>query len=362
MLQRHLAMGSSRLLYLDWVRGIAALVMLQGHVFNSFTRTDLREGGPYMFSQFVGGMPPAIFLFLTGITLAFLMDSSERKGLAAGQRVLQSLKRAGFLLAVAFLFRLQLWAFSSARDWTDLLRVDILNCMGFSIAIISVMAIFRTADRVRLCAILGLAIAMASPLISDMDWSGAPGLVRDYLVPNSLFFGFFPWAAFLAFGVSAGSLLRMWSAETIAHGMQWIAMGGIALIFGASSMSSLGFSIYAKSDFWLNSPGLILIKLGVILLLMSFAYIWTLQPSAQSWSWVRQFGATSLLVYWVHIELVYGRWLGSWKETLTIGQTVAAAVAITALMLGFSVIKTTYPMWRTWLTAAPSTANRVSGD
>ena len=35
-----------------------------------------------MLSQFMGGIGPAIFLVLTGITLAFLMDRRERQGLA----------------------------------------------------------------------------------------------------------------------------------------------------------------------------------------------------------------------------------------------------------------------------------------
>ena len=75
--------SSYRLQYLDWVRGFGALIMLQGHVFDSFLKNDYRPGGAYLLSQFVGGMPPAIFLFLTGVTLAFLMDSTERKGLPA---------------------------------------------------------------------------------------------------------------------------------------------------------------------------------------------------------------------------------------------------------------------------------------
>ena len=75
-----------RLAFIDWTRGLAALVMLQGHTFHSFTRNDLRTGGPYMLSQFVGGLPPAMFLFLTGITFAFLMDSQDRKGLVGWQR------------------------------------------------------------------------------------------------------------------------------------------------------------------------------------------------------------------------------------------------------------------------------------
>ena len=53
-------------------------------------------------------MPPAIFLFLTGVTLAFLMDSTERKGLARRARVWTSLRRAGYLFAIAFAFRAQM--------------------------------------------------------------------------------------------------------------------------------------------------------------------------------------------------------------------------------------------------------------
>src|SRR5579871_6103836 len=101
--------NNRRLLYLDFVRGSAALIMLQGHVFHSFLKNDLRQGGAYIFSQFLGGMPPAIFLFLTGVTLAFLMDSTERKGLPTSARIWAATRRAGYLLAVAFVFRLQLY-------------------------------------------------------------------------------------------------------------------------------------------------------------------------------------------------------------------------------------------------------------
>ena len=48
--------ASRRLPFLDWTRGVAVLIMIQCHVFNSFTRIDLRQDGPYVLSQFVGGM------------------------------------------------------------------------------------------------------------------------------------------------------------------------------------------------------------------------------------------------------------------------------------------------------------------
>src|ERR1039458_7234790 len=108
--------SSGRLTFLDCARGLAVVIMLQGHVFHSFNRTDLRTDGPFMLSQFFGGIGPAIFLVLTGITLSFLMDRRERQGMNAMSRWRAALKRAGYLFTLAFLFRLQLWSFAFGQS------------------------------------------------------------------------------------------------------------------------------------------------------------------------------------------------------------------------------------------------------
>jgi uncharacterized membrane protein len=340
--------GKHRLQYLDWVRGLGALIMLQGHAFDSFLKNDLRGGAAYVYSQFVGGMPPAIFLFLTGVTLAFLMDSTERKGLAAGARVWTSLRRAGYLFAIAFAFRAQMVITGWPAPWSDLLKVDILNCMGFAIAVFAPMALFRTRERVRLCAILGAAIAFASPLISQINWTGVPQLARLYIAPDYHAFSFFPWAAYLAFGMSAGSIIRVMPPEATERAMQWAALAGGALLFACQYFSNLPYSIYTNAEFWLNSPAQVLSKLAVVLLMMAFAYLWTRYATADGWSWVRQFGTTSLLVYWVHIELVYGRWLAFWKGSLNVGQTIAAAVGLIVVMLALSAVRTNFGRVQAW--------------
>lgn len=343
--------SASRLGYLDWMRGLAAVVMLQGHVFHSFTGKEWREGSIYTLSQFVGGMPPAIFLFLTGVTLAFLMNSSERKGLGPGERILVALRRAGYLLGLAYLFRLQLWLFGWPNSpWSDLFKVDILNCMGLGLALMSVMAVFSTRDRIRLCAALGVAIAAVSPLISQIQWTGVPAWVRMYLAPDYNYFSLFPWAAFLAFGVSAGSLLRVLRPDSLERVFQWSAIFGAALIMAARYASDIPYSIYVKSDFWLDSPAQIFVKLGVILIVIAAAYVWDSYVIAEKWNWLQQLGTTSLLVYWVHIEIVYGRWFWPWKENLTVLQTALMAVFIIGLMLLLSVVRTRGPQLRAWLT------------
>jgi hypothetical protein len=342
--------SSYRLEYLDWVRGLGAVIMLQGHVFHAYLRPELKTTSAYTLSQFVGGMPPALFLFLTGVTLAFLMDSIERKGLAPRERVLESLRRAGYLFLLAFAFRLQLWTFTGfPAPWQGVFKVDVLNCMGLSIAVFSVMALLRTAQRIYLCAALGLGIAMVSPLISGMDWSAAPWIVRNYIIPDYNSFGIFPWGAYLAFGVSAGSVIRAIPRDATGRCMRWAAVGGGGLILVSQYAANLPFSIYAKSEFWLNSPAQVLTKMGVLLLMVSFAFFWTRYGAGGGWSWIRQFGVTSLLVYWVHIELVYGH--ASWflKDNLSVPETVLAAVLMILLMLAISTMKTHRDKWQTAL-------------
>lgn len=355
-----------RLTFLDWTRGLAVVIMLQGHVFHSFAKPDLRTDGPFTLSQFLGGIGPAVFLVLTGITLAFLMDARERQGLGPLARWKAALRRAGYLFTLAFLFRLQLWVFAfPGSPWIDLFKVDILNCMGFAIALMSVMAIFTTAERVRLCAGLGLAIAALSPLVSSLDWSWMPSKISEYFVPSYQYFGFFPWAAFIAFGMSIGSILRLAKPEQMGRIMQWGTLGGLVLILGGQYFSNVPYSLYPKSEFWLNSPGLIVIKLGVVMIMIAFGFLWTEHAVGAAFSWIRQLGTTSLLVYWVHIELVYGRWFGAVHESLNNIQCAFCAGVVIVTMIALSVVKTRWsrirPMLEPYIPLRYS-PRRVSGD
>jgi fucose 4-O-acetylase-like acetyltransferase len=222
-----------------------------------------------------------------------------------------------------------------------------------------------TQQRIRWGAVAGLAIAAVAPVVSVTDWSWLPASVSSYWIPSLNYFAFFPWAAFIAFGVSAGSILKLITADQINRLMQWSALAGFALILSGHYFSNLPYSFYAKSDFWLDSPGLVIIKLGVLLVMIAFSYLWTEYVVRDKWSWVKQLGTTSLLVYWVHIEIVYGRWFGSYKDALDSTQVAIFSVLLILAMLGLSVLRTKqwnlrFPAWVPMpATLAP---RRVSGD
>ena len=139
---------SNRVVFLDWLRGLAAVIMIQGHVFDAFTRPESRNGALFIYSQFFGGEAAAIFLLLTGITFALGMNLREE--LPPWRRVTTALRRARYLFLLAVIFRLQNWIFDYPRSHaTDLLKVDILNLMGVAAALLAVLALANGIQRVR---------------------------------------------------------------------------------------------------------------------------------------------------------------------------------------------------------------------
>ena len=326
--------SSQRVLFLDWLRGVAAIIMIQGHTFDAFTRPESRKGSAFIYSQFFGGEAAAIFLLLTGVTYALGMN--RREGLSPWKRVTAALRRARYLFLLAVIFRVQNWIFDYPRSKvSDLLKVDILNLMGAAACLLAVLALASGINRVRWALVAGAAIACASPLMSLLPASGLHYSIRNYFVPSYDGFSIFPWGAFLAFGIAAGSIIPLVRRTDWSRVMQWCALLGFALLLGGQYFSNLPYSIYPSSEFWLNSPGLIFCKLGVAMLLGSAAFLWT-EYLSFGWSFVRQLGTTSLVVYWTHVELEYGRLAADFRQTLGPFATFVVAIFMVGLMLGVS--------------------------
>ena len=331
-----------RFAFLDWTRGLAVLIMIQCHTFNSFTRMDLREGGPYVYSQFIGGMAAPLFLFMAGMTLAFQMDSLERREATRPRRWLGALRRAGYVWGIAYLFRftnwLGGWPYASVQELT---KVDILNCMGLGMAALAVLAVVPSRRRAHFAVVAALLIAAAAPVVANLAWGGVPQLIHEYLAPGlgRGRFAFFPCASYIGFGLALGAIVKRTAAEQIERLLAWCVPIGFALVFTAQYFSNLPYSIYPHSDFWTDSPTLILIRAGICLLALAGAYLWTEYGAGPAWSWMQALGKTSLMAYWVHVMLVYGNLAKPLRRALNIPEAAAAIVAVTAAMVALAAAK-----------------------
>ena len=130
----------SRLAYIDWMRGLACVLMFQTHCYDSWLGGDARKGTFFMWSQLGGTLPAPLFLFLAGISFALVTDKLRQKGVPAGQIARTTIRRGAEIFGFGLLFRLQecviAWGWA---PWSDLLRVDILNTIGLSMMLMGVV-------------------------------------------------------------------------------------------------------------------------------------------------------------------------------------------------------------------------------
>jgi hypothetical protein len=92
-------------------------------------------------------------------------------------------------------------------------------------------------------------------------------------------------------------------------------------------------------------PGTFFYRLGLNLLFAFVGYAIT-RVSGARFSIMRQFGQTSLLVYWVHVELCYGLASRRLHHNLTMKQATLGFGLMTFAMLLVSLAKTKY--WDPW--------------
>ena len=262
---------------------------------------------------------------------------NRREHLPPGQRVLSALKRARYLFLLAVLFRLQTWSFSWPHaPWTDLLHVDVLNLMGATAALLAVLALASGTRRFRWAASAGILLAFAAPLMADSVLARLPAPLRAYVVPTGDGFSMFPWGAYLAFGVAAGSVIPLVERKSWPRVMQWVALVGFGILAGGEYFGNLPYSVYAHSDFWLNSPALIACKMGNTLLLGAASFLWT-EYFSTGWSWVqiagRQFTGRLLGPYRIGLRTLVQQFQ---READVPGSALQPAATLIVLMIGMS--------------------------
>jgi len=328
---------SKRLSYLDWMRGLLVLIMLQGHVVDAWVRPQDRSGEWFWLSQFLGGLPAPFFLFLVGVSLALVLDRLRVRGASPRDLALKVLRRGGWLLFLAYVFRVeQFLVWYPASLWKDLWKIDTLNCIAACTLIIGLMSV---AFKTRRANLLAMAIATAgavflTPWLYPMK--GSPGFLLAYLNGDGHpgYFSFFPWSAFAFAGMTFGYVL-LEGKERIGEPefFKRVAVAGIVIYAVGSAMSLTRAFEYGFFDYSLTSPHFFFVRLGWILLIAYGAYLWSTRRNAQRWSPLVTLGQASLIVYWLHIEIVYGRPFHNYSQSLPISTAASELLWLLPLML-----------------------------
>ncbi len=370
------APGSRRKLWLDWQRGLAVLFMVEVHVLDGWLAPAARGatwplglfGGtwvtPHVVLNMIGGFAAPGFLYMAGLSQALADSAQERKGMAPDARRRQALRRALWLLGVAYGFRVAEFllggAWSRPGGWADILKVDVLNVIAVGLAMTALLSVGRRrAIGATAAGLAALAIVLATPVVADVlrrydvPQPGAVADVAAQLAPNRIVdvvyaylyaswpranFHLFNWVGFLLAGSAMAPLALGRNRPFV-----WLALA--AALFGLAWWADRWPAAYAYESFWRTSPSWFAMRLAICL---GLSGLLQLVPDAaeRPLSWLTRMGRQSLVGYIASVELTYGailEWL-SWKaagaplrKSLSFGATVGGIFAMVAVTWAISV-------------------------
>jgi uncharacterized membrane protein len=343
----------SRRAYIDWARGIAVLLMIEAHTLDAWTRPAARHGDLYREATVLSGFAAPLFLWLAG---AAVVLAATRAAVRSGSRtrgVEIACRRGLEIFLLAFLFRLQGFIVTPGGAPVTLFKVDVLNIMGPSMVGVGLLwgAGRTVAGRVAGCAAAATAVAMLTPIVRATALVGAlPVWLQWYVRPSGdlTIFTLFPWAGFVFAGGAVGAVLAEAGDDRVERRLH------IVLGAAGAGLIALGFyaagrpSIYCVASFWTSSPTWFAIRVGILMVAVAAVYgLFAALPHSHrrregnslTIDPLARLGRSSLFVYWIHVELVYG--YTSWliRGRLPLWGTALAYVIFCALMYGAIVLR-----------------------
>src|SRR5881275_1788219 len=130
----------SRLAYVDWMRGLACVLMFETHCYDSWLNEDAKKSDCFRYSQMGGTLPAPLFIFLAGVAVALVTEKLRGKGVERGAIAKQVMWRGTEVFGLGILFRVQEFILGiPISPWTDLLRVDVLNILGISMILLGIL-------------------------------------------------------------------------------------------------------------------------------------------------------------------------------------------------------------------------------
>lgn len=328
--------------YIDWLRGLAVLIMMEWHALDAWTAPAARSGDGFLIAALVGGWAAPLFLFLAGVAIPFAGAAAMKKTGVDRRAAAYALQVRGWqIFALAHLFRFQGFLFDLSAPWSSLFKPDILNILG--LGIVAAAFCWGRATSERQLALYQLVpatiVVRLAPWSRVWEW---PALLHPrleaYIRPVGSFgvFTLFPWIAFVFVGAYVGAHLarqREPDADRVFH--QQLAIAGLLLF--AAGVLGRHLPSAAPSEFWTTSISFFVIRVGVMMTGLVGAWLWMRRPTRDRWSPLVVFGRESLFVYWVHVALVYGAFTAPLHQALPLGGSIGAFGALTALMLALAI-------------------------
>ena len=251
-------------------------------------------------------------------------------GLAAliwgAKHLSEKLKQGSLAIAAGVaLYAIALWqiSFFDVARVQGLLRVDVLQAIGSSLVI---LAIFERAlgKRPMVSFALGITVALLTDAVQKLvpgplplplaaliaRWPEVPGVRILAMFP------WFPWLGYVLIGRGMGAVFNTASKKNELERLLWI-LGPVGLVLSVLANETLQWHFGTTRAFpFLVIPFRMTARIGNAFVL-SLICLHAAKLSVVRESFLRRLGQSSLLVYWVHLEIAYGIISGALQKRLS---------------------------------------------
>jgi len=325
--------------------------MIETHVVNAILLPEIKDGAVFKVLTFINGLVAPSFLFCAGFALAITLHRKWTEYIQFHKSLLRYIVRLLFILVVGYSLHLpffslrRLISITDDRLWVPFYQADILQTISITLLSLLIFVLITRKKTIFASAaiLVSLLVIFLSPVIREMDHSSLPAWFRPYLTPNfKSQFPLFPWSAFLICGTIVGYFfMKVQGSLHESKFMKRLTLAGVLGILIALGFEILPVSIYPNHDFWRASPEFFFVRLGLVVLFLGMLWVYEQRRKVASGSVFTLFGQESLLVYTVHLLVVYGytyewsfvRYFG---PTLNYPQSFGLFLALTGAMYLFA--------------------------
>ncbi len=289
------------------------LVMIEVHVFNTMLHPSLKNTDWFSVLNFINGLVAPSFLFISGFAFMLSTQTVSREIREFKYPFWKKLGRialiflAGYSLHLPILSLRRIIYYYSPDTILRIYNVDILQCIAAGLLILFITRILIKSER--LFTVITVIMFLISVFLAPLAWHTDFGKI--FPVPVAAYFNekygslfpLFPWLGFLLAGaVSCNYFLRMRKKNS--EGKYFFSLFIAGLIFILADYISPG--IFPGIHFGRMHPQPLFFfeRLGYVLLLLT-ACSYYINKRETKQSFVLDVGRESLLIYWLHLQILY---------------------------------------------------------
>lgn len=332
----------------DLLRGLVIIIMIEVHVFNAFLLPELRQTGWFSVLNFINGLVAPSFLFVSGFAFQVSSGGKLDEMRKLGKSFWKKMMRIFQIIIIGYALHLPFYSLSkivnkaTQQQLQSFFAVDVLQCIGFGLLFLFLTRLLIKSDKsYHYFLIVSLIIVtLISPVLWKIEFSNyLPILIANYFNRlNGSLFPIFPWLNFLlAGGIYAKYFVDARNRNEEENFLRLSAITGfVVLVLGHLFYSGL-FPKTLTSI--LPNPIFYLERLGYIFVLFYFCWLVDKKNNLKN-SFVLDASRESLLVYWLHLIIIFGMFWGGNSLAGKIGMTmnVFEAVGATILLIALMII------------------------